>query len=161
MYQADSPLAPSIGLNVQLTDFDNLTFTFTLSWTAPYSWPEFPITGYTVTITDYSSGEIFNKIFSTISNETQYMHEFNTTGNDCYRFDLSVSANNSIGEGESSMIHSGHPVIGNSHNLSKIMFIMLTIVGEIGDIERVVTFLSDGTPHVWISFLVCTIVRQS
>ena len=117
LYQADSPLAPSIGLNVQLTDFDNLTFTFTLSWTAPYSWPEFPITGYTVTITDHSSGETLNKIVSTISNQTEYMYEFNTTGNECYRLDLSVSANNSLGKGESSMIHSGHPVIGNVYML--------------------------------------------
>ena len=116
LYQADSPSAPPIGLNVELTDFDNLTFTFTLSWTAPYSRPEFPITGYTVTITNYSSGETFNEIFSAINNQTEYMYEFNTIGNECYRIDLSVSANNSIGEGESSMIHSGHPIIGNSHN---------------------------------------------
>jgi hypothetical protein len=113
--QADSPSAPSIGLDLQLTNFDNPTFTFTLRWTAPYSWPGFPITGYTITVTNYSSGETFDRIFTTISNEIDYIFEFNTTGNECYGIDLSVSANNTLGEGESSMIRSGHPVTGNVH----------------------------------------------
>ena len=29
-----------------------------------------------------------------------------------------------------------------------------TVPGEIGDIETAVTFLSDGTPHLWMSFSV-------
>ena len=110
---SDYPSAPSVDLDVQLTDIDNSTFTFILSWFAPYSFPGFPITGYTITITNYSSSEAFARVLTTTSNETEY--RFNTSGDECYRLDLSVSANNSLGEGESSTIQSGHPVVGNAH----------------------------------------------
>ena len=34
---------------------------------------------------------------------------------------------------------------------------ILTDVGDIGNIETAVSFLSNGTPHMWMSFLVIII----
>ena len=106
---AGPPLAPSVSLNVELSDND--TFIFILSWTKPFSWPGFPITGYTITLSNYSSGEAVHHTVVVDSNKTEY--QFSSMENECYRLDLSVSANNSLGEGKPSIIQSGHPIIGN------------------------------------------------
>ena len=122
------PLAPSISLDVELLESDNESFfLFTLNWTTPFSWSEFPVTGYKMILSNYSKDEPFNKSYTILAesnNETDsYLMQFNSTGNECYGIDFSVSANNSLGEGESAVIHSGHPIIGNYNTVQKFCHI--------------------------------------
>ena len=92
---------------------NNETFSFTFTWTKPFTWTNFPITGYTVVLSNYSDGEPLNTTITYGERNISdfYVHQFNTTGNECYRIDFYVSANNSLGEGEPTLIQSGHPVI--------------------------------------------------
>lgn len=111
------PLPPSINLDMELRDDEY--FLFTIRWTTPFSWPEFPVTGYTVILSNYSVGEHVNTTFSVIveGNETQsYLIQFNSTGNECYRLKVFASANSSLGEGQFAIIHTGHPIVGNYNN---------------------------------------------
>ena len=113
------PLAPSVSLDKEL--MENESCLFTLSWTTPFSWSEFPITGYTIILSNYSNGEPFNTSFMENNITDSYLIQFNSTGNECYRLEFLVSANNSLGEGQPTIIHSGHPIIGN-YNTDPVIF---------------------------------------
>ena len=107
-------MAPLVSLDMEL--MENESSLFTLSWTTPFSWSEFPVTGYTVILSNYSNGVPFNRSYTILmeSNVTDsFLIQFNSTGNECYRLKFFVSANNSLGEGQPYIIHSGHSVIGN------------------------------------------------
>ena len=109
-----APLPPTISLDVTFRDDDSCFHT--LSWTPPFSLSELPVAVYTIVLSNYSYGEPFNTSRTIVveSNETDpYLVQFNSTGNKCYRLTFSVSANNSLGEGKSAVLHSGHPIIGN------------------------------------------------
>ena len=102
------PLAPSVSLTQE--HFVNNTFLLTLNWSKPFTWSNFPITSYTITITNYSSGEPISTTNITYSNGsgTDGCHQYIGEGNDCYRLDISVAANNSLGKGQHTTVQSGH-----------------------------------------------------
>lgn len=119
------PLAPAINLDVELLESDNVSFLFTLNWTMPFSWSEFPVTDYKIILSNYSNDESFNSSFTVLAESNKTELYFNSTGNECYRLDFFVSANNSLGEGEAAVIHSGHPIIGNYFLIIKLLLILL------------------------------------
>lgn len=110
------PLAPSVSLTTEHTI--NNTFTFNLTWSTPFSWPGYPIIKYEVTMTNYSSGKpIQNTTTMTVlessrnHNITEYYHiEFTGQGNGCYNLSFLVTASNSIGKGDHSIVKSGQPI---------------------------------------------------
>ena len=110
------PLAPAVSLTTEHTI--NNTFTFNLTWTTPFSWHGYPIIKYEVIMTNYSSGEpIQNTTTVTVlesspfDNVTGYHHiEYTGHGNRCYDLSFLVTASNSVGKGDHSIVKSGQPI---------------------------------------------------
>ena len=105
----------SITLNVE--HILNESFSFNFNWSEPFTWPGFPITSYTTTITSYRSGQ-------PIVHNTTIIHgnglgairpdfQFSSGGNDCYQLQFSVKANNSLGQSQPTYLTFGHPITGN------------------------------------------------
>ena len=114
----DSPLSPNISVTTE--HLFNDTFVHTIQWDKPFTWVEFPIISYELNITNHSlpSGEttlrvsVLNNMTSAgqQASESNLTHTIMTAGSDCYRFDIDLSAVNSIGESDSSTMHTGHPI---------------------------------------------------
>ena len=103
------PLPPPFDLS-QEHDTDN-NFTYYLNWSAPFTWDGFPITSYNITIYNHFSNEATTTMYSENDSEFQSLsHNGTTTGDSCYMLDFYVSAANSIGVGEPSLVQSGHPI---------------------------------------------------
>ena len=113
---AGSPLAPSVSLNVGHLTGDS--FSFALSWSTPFTWPNFPILSYKVILTNYSSGEptmnttVLNMNDSSVvdNNREHHQIEYIGQGSHCYKLSFSVEASNSIGKGEPTTLHAGQPI---------------------------------------------------
>ena len=89
----------------------NNRFQHTLHWDEPFPWHGSPITGYTINITNHSNGLVTTDIVR-ISNESamHFIHSFPSDGDSCYELDITLSANNRIGESELTVEHTGHPI---------------------------------------------------
>ena len=74
-----------------------------VSWTEPYSWPEYNILGYKVAV--YSDSESFR---SADINGTHSEYIF--LAEHCMEFTIFLSAINSIGESEAATITGGLPI---------------------------------------------------
>lgn len=113
-----TPMAPTIGVSVEHTYNDS--FTFNLSWQAPFTWPGFPILSYTVAVTNYSSGQqiMISNISGTSteleSNDTGYYSNhsmvYTGRGSHCHNLSFSVEAENAIGNGKSVVLYTGQPL---------------------------------------------------
>ena len=96
------PLAPTVHLSQEHFESDEINHI--LTWSMPFTWPEFPITNYTIIIRiDGEPDAILNS--TTIQNFTH-----TSFGCNCYTINFSVAANNQLGRSEAVDIHSGHPI---------------------------------------------------
>ena len=104
------PLSPRFNLSVVYSVSNR--FHHTLHWDEPFTWLEFPVTGYTINITNHSSEVVTTDIIiQTInSSGTHFSHSFSSNGNSCYEMDIILSATNKIGESELTIEHTGHPI---------------------------------------------------
>ena len=92
---------------------DNNNFTYHLNWSAPFTWPGFPITSYSVTVFIQLNNEsITTIIYGNDSHPPPLSHGGRSTsyGESCYGLTFSVAASNSIGKGDFSAIESGHHI---------------------------------------------------
>ena len=125
-----------------------------LSWSTPFTFPDFPINNYTVTMFNHSNGETITT--TRTSNYADYSHQSLSQGDHCYELDFTVVAVNRLGSSPPATIYTGHP-IGNLIIVRIIRIVILHIynlvTGEIDEIETIVSFPS-AQPHLWISFLV-------
>ena len=71
-------------------------------------WARFPITSYKFSLLNDSSGQFI------VSENTLSLPEYNftTEGRYCSTFTFTLSANNSLGEGEQSVVRLGQPILG-------------------------------------------------
>ena len=103
------PLQPLVHL-LQEHDVDN-NFTHHLNWSAPFTWDGFPITSYNVTVYNHSSGIATTlRKFVNDSELESFSLDSTSSGESCYMLDFYVSATNDLGEGEPSVIRTGHPI---------------------------------------------------
>ena len=72
------------------------------------TWSEFPIISYKIIMTNYSGEEPITTV--NVINSSNQQIEYYGRGIDCYMLTFSVEANNSIGKGEGTLIHSGQPI---------------------------------------------------
>ena len=86
----------------------NNTVVHTLSWDAPFTWPNFPITGYAVNITSYSDNVA--SLTTIQGNDSHIIRQFMSHGDSCYDIVITVAALNSIGDGEPAVLSVGHPI---------------------------------------------------
>lgn len=96
-------MAPPVNLNQYHLAKDAIQHT--IHWSEPFTWSQYPITNYTIKINNHH-GEYITVIKT--SDDFNFIHT--TYGKDCYELDFSLAANNQIGQGSSSFIHTGHPV---------------------------------------------------
>ncbi len=154
------PLRPIITNFIQELVTNSSDLTYYLYWSAPFTWPQFPITSYNVTVINELTNNSTTTIMPINDSVSQNLSiDGITYGESCYRITFFVSAMNQLGVGEHSMMQSGHHISKFFFNYNSIVNIMFTyaVPSEIGDIETTVTFLSNGTPHLWMSFLVITL----
>ena len=83
-----------------------LTDSLRIHWDHVFSWPEYPVTEYTLTVSR-SNGEQLHT--ETMNNVTTFIElQSNITNSaDCEELVFSVSASNQIGEGEKGSISGG------------------------------------------------------
>ena len=134
-----------------------------LYWRAPFTWPQFPITSYNITVFDDLTNDSTSNIVPVNDTHSQNLSfEGITYGESCYLITFYISAMNQLGEGEHTMMQSGHH-ISKFFNIividNIITMFAYAVPSEIGDVETTVTFLSNGTPHLWMSLLVILIPR--
>ena len=86
-------------------------FAYHLNWSTPFTWPGFPITSYNVSIYNYSSGETTTTMkYRNDTGVLSLTHQGTSDGESCYRLNFTVAANNRLGEGERTVIQSGHSI---------------------------------------------------
>lgn len=103
------PLQPGVTLFHEHVIND--IFTYRLNWSAPFTWDGFPIINYNITVYNVSSGETTTTIkHANDSGSLSLSHHGTSNGPSCYMLNLSVTASNSVGEGEPTVIQSGHPI---------------------------------------------------
>ena len=78
------------------------------SWSTLFTWPNFPITNYTITMFNHSDGDTITT--TRTSNYVDYSHQSLSQGDHCYELDFTVVAANRLGSSASATIHSGHPM---------------------------------------------------
>ena len=112
-YFTDGPLPPNISV-LTIEHLFNNTFRHKIQWEEPFTWAEFPITGYELNITNHSlySGETTHQVLL-LSNESSdspgLSYLITSSGNHCYSLDVAVSAINAIGNSDPGTLHTGHP----------------------------------------------------
>lgn len=99
------PLPPNF--NTSVVHLVNNSFLHTINWGAPFTWTDFPVTEYTINITNISNGELVSTTIPVNLNETSisvsyFNYSFVSDGSSCYDLDIALSATNSIGESEAS-----------------------------------------------------------
>ena len=108
------PLAPTLTYGVE--HVMNNTFLLSFNWSRPFTWPDFPITAYTIILNNCSSNEMVDEIITiqcleNCLEEPTRKNQLTTEGSTCYQLKLSISANNSLGEGNYSSMTVNHPII--------------------------------------------------
>ena len=101
------PLAPSVHLNVGHLSGSSDIFTFTLHWST-FTWSGYPIISYKIMMTNNSDEQSITTVNVTESNVDHI--EYTGRGSDCHTLTFSIEANNSIGKGDSTLIHSAQPI---------------------------------------------------
>ena len=85
----------------------NDTFQHTLQWDEPFTWMGFPITGYTINITNHSNGE--STTISMLAS-SYFNHSIASDEDLCYELEVALSASNRIGSSKPSIKQTGHPM---------------------------------------------------
>ena len=100
----------------------------TIHWEEPFTWENFPIISYELNITNHSLTIPDRETIqmSIPSNASNLTYSFNTNGHNCYGLNIALSASNSIGQSDSSTVHTGHP-IGKTGELCAYRYIHMTI----------------------------------
>ena len=81
----------------------------TLSWDAPFTWPDFPIISYVVNITNLSN-RVTNLTVIHHNDSHKVIHQFTSQGDSCYEIEISVVANNTVGDSKPAVLSVGHPI---------------------------------------------------
>ena len=90
---------------------DSSNFTYHFNWNAPFTWPNFPITSYNVTVFSHLNNKSTTMIlYGNDSHPSPLSHDGASYGGSCYGLTFYVAASNSIGEGDYSAIESGHHI---------------------------------------------------
>ena len=101
----------------------------TIHWEEPFTWENFPILRYNLNITNHSliDEQILTQMSIPSNTSTSsgpgalnFTYSFTSKGRICYGLDVALSATNAIGESDSSIVHTGHP-IGRNNALSIIL----------------------------------------
>ena len=79
-----------------------------LSWRRPFTFPDYPVTNYTVTLFNHSDGETIT--ITRMANFSDYFQPLLSEGDDCYEIDVTVVATNSIGTSLPAIVNTGHPI---------------------------------------------------
>ena len=105
------PLRPIIVSFSQKHVADSSNFTYHLNWSAPFTWPGFPVISYNVTVFNHLEN-ISTTIIMPINDSYSQTSTLNgiTDGESCYRLTFYVTASNYLGEGENTMMQSGHHI---------------------------------------------------
>ena len=107
-YNIGPPLRPTITNFSQEYVSDSSNFTYYVDWSAPFTWPGFPIISYNVTVFSHLNNESTTTILhGNDSHPPPLSLEGISYGESCYRLEFYVTASNSIGEGNFSAIESG------------------------------------------------------
>ena len=101
------PLKPEVQL-VQQYLADNFVL-HNISWSTPFSWTEFPVTNFTISMYNYSNREILVTILTAYTTDW-YTYLTLSSGEHCYAIDYTVVAKNAIGESQLSILSTGHPI---------------------------------------------------
>ena len=105
------PLRPIITNFSQEHVVNSSNFTYRLYWSAPFTWPGFPIISYNVTVFNHLSNNSITTIMHLNDSDSQTMSlDGITYGESCYGLTFYVSASNPLGEGEHTMMQSGHHI---------------------------------------------------
>ena len=90
------------------------TFVINFNWSKPFTWGGFPITSYTFSLQNESSGQLIDDGTRQLNGSDAVVenYHFITEGMHCYMLTFSVLANNSLGEGNESVSSVGHPIKG-------------------------------------------------
>ena len=95
------PLAPSLQLNVLSTT------QLQISWSEPFTWEEFPILDYTITVYNTSDQRITS---STVIDQTMFYITQDIEMMVCSELQIDVSARSQVGRGSVESVTGGFPV---------------------------------------------------
>ena len=105
------PSRPMITDFVQELVANSSNSTYYLYWRAPFTWSQFPITSYNVTVFDDLTNDSTSNIVPVNDSHSQNLSfDGITYGESCYLIIFYVSAMNQLGEGEHTMTQSGHHI---------------------------------------------------
>ena len=134
-----------------------------ISWSAPFTWSQYPITNYTININNHHGEYI-----TVVKPSDNFIYTHTSYGKNCYQLDVSLAASSQIGQGSASSIHSGHPVSKYIQRLRnyfsqlricvsnhRTMYVLLVSDEEVL-VETTAAVLSNVTVALNISVLVCT-----
>ena len=79
-----------------------------LSWTAPFTWSDFPIVNYSLTVYNHLNGDTTTIVKT--ANFTVYTYQFVSHGHECYDIDFKVIATNRLGGSQPYRVQAGHPI---------------------------------------------------
>lgn len=108
-FAAGPPLRPIITNFTQEYVNNTSSFIYHLYWSAPFTWPEFLITSYNITIFSHLSNNSTTTIMHVNDSDALSLDGI-THGESCYRLTFYVSASNHLGEGEHAIMQSGHHI---------------------------------------------------
>ena len=102
----------SISLEIEYNTTSN-TFSITLNWSRPFTWPGFPVNSYTITLSNYSTTDPLHTttVLNSADLESSGHQVITTDGHNCYLIGFSLKANNSLGESNQTYKQFGHPII--------------------------------------------------
>ena len=111
LYYTGPPWRPAIITFSQQYVIDSSNFTYYLRWSAPFTWPGYPIISYNVTVFNHLYNEsTITILYGNDSHPPPLSHDGITYGDSCYGLTFYVAASNRIGEGDYSAIQSGHHI---------------------------------------------------
>jgi len=125
-----APATPIVSLHV--VDATTLR----LSWEPPFTWSQYEILRYIVTMENRSNGDVLPPVILNPSNTT-YIITASAPVQSCAELRFSVTAHSALGASTPAVVAGGFPiapVLNNSAILHKVLF------------------HSDGTPHVYFKF---------
>lgn len=103
-------MRPQVNLTYEHIQGD--IFAYHISWSAPFTWPGFPIISYEIVVYNLSdpSNNVLTEKFTNETQSTSLMHYGISSGETCYGLNFSVAATNGVGKGEATVFESGHPI---------------------------------------------------
>lgn len=91
---------------------DSNNFTHCLDWSAPFTWPGFPVISYSITVFNHSSNQstVDDIVYVNESSAGSHSWMYTSYGESCYGLTFYLAARNALDEGEFAMIRTGHPI---------------------------------------------------